>query len=214
MFDLPPTSHFGRDVPKTQLLKQMGADAALRRRYAEQILSVTWSEKLAPETLNAAKGKNVEEIQIFTIETTTPDPDEKLLTRLDEAIPYQTLFLLKYEDKYCARIAYKETTNKRVAVRRVYKTSWAALEELPCRVVGIDLDAIYESFLRQIAGERLEPKENASIKEAVEKDKKREKIQKEIDALRKKIAKEKQINRQFELNSEVRLLEKQLKLLG
>ncbi len=216
MFGLPVSTHLGSRIPKTQLLSEMGANTALRKLYAEQIVSITWSEKLARETINLAPGQTVREIQIFEIETTTTTPDEKLLNLIDKTIPYHILYVLKCDDKCCARISYKDitpnaaVTDARVVVSGVYQTSWTTEDKLPCRVEGLDLDSVYENFVRQIAGGRLTTKEDESIQESVDNSKRREKLQKKIDALRKKIGREKQFNRQIELRDEMKELEKQL----
>ena len=80
---------------------------------------------------------------------------------------------------------------------------------------GLSLDAVYESFVRQIAGSSLMQAESAeSLKESVEKDRKRKDLERQIAALKGKIRKEKQLNRQMELNGEVKRLRKELEGLG
>ena len=81
------------------------------------------------------------------------------------------------------------------------------------KIEGLSVDAVYESFVRQIAGEALGKDNAESLKESVEKDEKRKELEKQIAALQKKIKKEKQLNRQMELNGELKKLRKELTLV-
>jgi 23S rRNA maturation mini-RNase III len=73
------------------------------------------------------------------------------------------------------------------------------------------MDAVYENFVRQIAGERLQ-NQTGDLREAVERDERRQKLQREIAALENKIRREKQFNIQVALNSELRRLKKELEV--
>ena len=64
---------------------------------------------------------------------------------------------------------------------------------------GLTLDAVYENFVRQIAGDVLGTGESASLKDSVEQQKQREQMEKQIAALEAKIRKEKQPKKKFEL---------------
>lgn len=64
---------------------------------------------------------------------------------------------------------------------------------------GLTLDAVYENFVRQIAGEVLADKNGTTLKESVEQQKQREQIEKQIAALEAKIRKEKQPRKKFEM---------------
>ena len=75
---------------------------------------------------------------------------------------------------------------------------------------GYSLDPVYENFVGQVAGESLAPAGAESLHESVERDIRRQQLQKQIMALENKIRKEKQLNRQVELNAELKLLKKQL----
>ena len=74
------------------------------------------------------------------------------------------------------------------------------------------MDAVYENYVRQIAGGalRVASGETERLKESVERSKQIQLLQKQIVTLQKKIRKEKQLNRQIELNAELKRLKKQL----
>ena len=103
----------------------------------------------------------------------------------------------------------------RFKVGRYYHTDWMTEEKLKdmLKIDGLSMDAVYENFVRQIAGWALGEGNAESLKESVEKDEKRKELEKQIAALGKKIKKEKQLNRQMELNGELKKLRKELEML-
>ena len=73
---------------------------------------------------------------------------------------------------------------------------------------------MYENFVRQVAGDRLKAKENSeSLKKSVTRDEEKQSLQKQIDNLKAKIRKEAQLNRQMEMNSELKELVKKLETM-
>ena len=75
------------------------------------------------------------------------------------------------------------------------------------------MDAVYESLVRQIAGERLQAPSHESLKESVGRDEERRRLEKQIAALENAMRKEKQLNRKMELNAELKKLRKELEKL-
>jgi len=76
---------------------------------------------------------------------------------------------------------------------------------------GLDVDAVYENFVRQIAGDQLQAAEaGESLKETVERDEQIQALKKQITALQAKIRREKQLNKQMQMNKDLKQLKKQL----
>lgn len=178
---------------------------------------IYWKNKIAPSTTNLAAGTNVTELQVFEIRLSGNELDESVLELIDKKIPYHILFLLEYEGKHQAWIGYKEASASASSVFKVgqyYHTEWMKEEELPVKVEGLNVDAVYENFVRQIAGAQLQQAEaGESLKETVERDAKIRDLKKQIAVLQTKIRKEKQLNRQMEMNKELKKLKKELQLL-
>ena len=85
--------------------------------------------------------------------------------------------------------------------------------DIPISVEGLSLDAVYENFVRQIAGDELQRHDQESLKDSVERDEKIRQLKKQIESLRKKVAKEKQFNIQIDLNNELKGLKIELEEL-
>lgn len=81
------------------------------------------------------------------------------------------------------------------------------------KLEGLNIDTIYENFVRQIAADQLQSNNEDSIKHAIEKEEKRRRLKKQMAALQNKIRKEKQLNRQIQLNIELKKLKRELDLL-
>lgn len=216
MLDLPKTTEFNRRIPKQKFYEKMNADANIKKIFAEQVKIIYWKNKITVSTTNLAAGSNVTEVEVFEIRLNSLKVDEKILHQIDKEIPYHILFLLEYQGKYQAWIGYKEisTGNKVSKVKEYFCTEWLDEEKLPLRLEGLNMDAVYDNFVRQVAGERLKSKKTGeSLRESIDRDVKRRELQKQIDSLTKKIRKEKQLNRQMEMNSEMKKIKKELETL-
>lgn len=120
---------------------------------------------------------------------------------------------MEYDGKQKAVIGYKEGSGGNTAfkVNRYYSTGWQEADSLALKIDGLSVDAIYENFIRQIAGDALATAApGESIKETVDRDEKRQALKKQIEQLQTKIRKEKQLNRQVQTNVELKKLKKEL----
>ena len=213
MLGLPKSTEFNKRIPKQKFYENLSVTPAIKTAFTEQIKIIYWRNKLAATTLNLALSKLVTEIEVFEIRLTSPDLDEDILRLIDREIPYHILFLLEYDGKYQAAMGYKEAASSGKAtfrVERYYRTEWLTEEELSLHLEGLTIDAVYENFIRQIAGDRLVGNENTTLKENVEQQKQREQIEKQIAALETKMKKEKQLNRKMELKAEIKKLRQAL----
>lgn len=217
MIGLPKTTEFNKRIPKQTFYENLDVSPAIKKFFVDQIRVIYWKNKIAPSTMNLAAGTNVTELQIFEIRLSSNELDESVLELIDKKIPYHILFLLEYEGKYQAWIGYKEVSasaSLAFKVGQYYHTEWMKAEELPVKVEGLNVDAVYENFVRQIAGAQLQQAEaGESLKETVERNAKIRDLKKQIAVLQTKIRKEKQLNRQMEMNKELKKLKKELQLL-
>ncbi len=201
MLGLPVSTEFNKRIPKQKFYENIAVTPAMKRAFVEQIRIIYWRNKIATTTLNLAAGEQVTEIEVFEMRLSAPELDESVLRQIDREIPYHILFLLEYEGKYRAVIGYKEAATGKTAfkVDRYYSTDWLDEDDLPVHLDGLSLDAVYENFVRQIAGEVLADKNGTTLKESVEQQKQREQIEKQTATLEAKIRKEKQPKKKFEL---------------
>ena len=161
MLGLPKSTEFNKRLPKQKFYENLTITPALKKRVIDDIRIIYWRNKIAASTMNLAAGQMVTEIEVFEIRWNTQTVNEAILRQIDREIPYHILFLMEYGGKYQAWIGYKEATagNNAFKVERYYHTDWLAEDELSLKVEGLNLDAVYESFVRQLAGAVLEQTE-------------------------------------------------------
>lgn len=217
MLGLPKSTEFNKRIPKQKFYENMNITPALKKIFVEQVKVIYWKNKIASSTINLVEGNRVTEVEIFEIKLNSPELDESLLRQIDRVIPYHILFLLEYAGKFQAWIGYKEAAtsgNKVFKVNGYYHTEWITENELPLKLDGLSIEAVYENFVRQIAGEKLKAKTfGESLHDSVARDEKKQKLQKQIDILKAKIRKEKQLNKQMEMNNELKQLKKEVEAL-
>ena len=217
MLNLPMSTEFNKRIPKQKFYENLNVSQALKRVFIDQIKVIYWRNKIAPATMNLAAGENVAEIEVFEVRLAEPQLDVSVLKQIDKEIPYHILFLLEYEGKYQAWTAYKETAASGTSAFKVgtyYHTDWLPEEELPLKIEGLNTDAVYENYVRQIAGDALQVDNSESLKESVERAARRKELEKQIAVLQIKVRKEKQLNKQIQLNAELKRLRKELEDLG
>ena len=213
MLGFPASTEFNKKIPKQKFYDNLDISPALRRVFVDQIRLVYWRNKLAASTLNIATGEAVTEIEVFEVRLNDPQLDEAVLKQIDKEIPYHILFVLTCNGKAQAWIGYKEAAasgSNAFKISRYYHTDWMPEDELHLHIDGLNMDAVYENLVRQIAGDKLQTDSGESLKESVERDEKKKQLEKQIAALESKMKKEKQLNRRMEVNSELKKMRKEL----
>ena len=202
MLGLPRSTQVNRRVAKEKLYQNASLTPQTRAMIKDQIESVFWRNKLADSTMAISAGETAPEIQIFEIQLRQRELDKRVLPAIAKAIPYKILFILVFGDEAQVWIEVSGT---------FYNTDWQPLGGFALKFEGLNLDAVYENLVRQISGGRLGTE--GDIEEAVDRDKKRQKLERDIAALEKKLLREKQFNKQVELNGELKRLRKGLEEL-
>ena len=219
-FSLPEATTFDRRVPKARFYEHLDVPASARRALTGQVKTVWWRNKLAASTLHVAAGKSVTEIEVFEIELQAETLDESVLRLLDAQIPYHILFVLTREGRAQAWIGYKEAAgggDKAFKVVKFYHTDWMPREALRFTLDGLDLDAVYAGLVRAVRGgaDAADGQPASALADDVARDIRREKLGRQIAALEKKLAAEKQPRRKYDLVHELRRLKGELgEILG
>lgn len=215
MLGLPKSTEFNRRIPKQKFYENLTISPTLKRVFVEQIKVIWWRNKIAAATTNLAAGETVTELEVFEVCLSAPHLDEAVLRQIDKEIPYHILFLLEHEGRYQAWTAYKEAAASGINAFKVgtyYHTDWLEESALPLKLDGLNIEQVYENFVRQIAGEALSGT-SETLKESVERDERRKELQKQIAVLQVKVWRERQLNKQVLLNAELKRLKKELEEL-
>lgn len=203
MLDFPQKTFFNKPIPKAKFYEKLPVTQAVKNCFVNEIAAIVWRNKLSPETLNVQPGNRVREIEVIEITLKGETLNDSVLKLIDKGIPYQLLFMLKRGEEYQLCIGYKETET--ASVKEYFKTPWQTFSELPLQINGLTLDEICDNFIRQI-NTRLAVADAMPLKDALADDAMRQKIEKQIALLEKKMKAEKQPKRKFELHEEIQRL--------
>ena len=203
MLGLPRSTEVNRRVAKEKLYANATLTTSAKDMIKDQIESVIWKNKLADSTVGISAGEEIKELQVFEIRLRQRELDKRVLPAIAKAIPYKILFVLIFGSEVQAWLEASGT---------FYNTDWQPLDGFALKFEGLNLGVVYENLARQIAGGRLGTA--GDITEAVDRDKQRQKLERDIAALEKKLLREKQFNRQVEFNSELKRLRTEMEELG
>lgn len=211
MLSFPASTAFERRIPKQKFYQNLDVTAEVKHLFIEQIKLITWANKLSAQTMNLAPGQTVQEIEVFRIRMAGDALDSRVLNLMDKQIPYHLLFVLERPDGKCQlSVTYKEAGQgggSAFHLRQNYRTDWQTPEALTLNLTGLNMDALYESIVRQIAGDALAAPKAETLQAAVEQAQAWEKLQKQIDQLKSRMRKEKQLAKQMEIRREIQRLE-------
>lgn len=140
------------------------------------------------------------------------DVPSDVLMLIDKQMPRHTIFMLQYEGKCCLYVNYKEwhdAEQRQFDIVKTYQTAWVEDADIVLNIEGSTMDAVFSSFVRQIA-EGLLDANTKDLHTAVMANKEREQLQKSINSLEQQMLKEKQPRKRFEMHQ--RLVKMKAKL--
>lgn len=210
MIQFPDSTKVNRFLAKEKFYRQTTVSPKVRQLLTDEIEKITWTNKIAPDTLNITAGQ-YGELQVLELLLKGADISRQTLQHIDTYIPYPILFILKSQLGQKAVISFKEISAKnqeRMKVDTYFQSSWQS--ELNLVIKGRSVDEIYQEFLFQIAPQ-LRFHKTPNAKTAIEKNKEQLALQKQIDALNKSIANEISIAKKQELARQRYNLEKRMK---
>jgi hypothetical protein len=212
LLQYPASTIVDRVIPKNAFYRNANITPRMRSRFVEELQELRWLYKLAPQSLNVERGKDIEEIEIFHASLKQSDVPIELLQFIDKTMPQFIVFILQYQDRYCLYCNYKQFTTQahdKCDIKETFVSDWHT--DIPSLAIqGRSLSAIYDNFVRQIAGTRLEQTSTAPLEQAVQAMQQRDALLKEIERIEKAIQHEPQFNRQVALNQRLKQLRKQL----
>ena len=188
MFGLPQSTEFNRRIPKQKFYENLNVSPSLKRIFVEQVKNIYWRNKIATSTTNLSPGSTVTELEVFEIRLNDPNLDDSLLYQIDKEIPYHILFILEYQGRYQAWIGYKEATtlssSNSFKVAKYYHTEWLEEDKLSLKLDGLNMDGVYENYVRKIAGDKITfLSDEESLKDSIIREETKNKLLKQIEQL-------------------------------
>ena len=215
LFDYPEKTRLYRKIPKGKLYDNASVNTKLRDKFISQVDKIIRQFELAPKTLNLDATDKVPAIHIFDIFIKTKEIDQALLEVIDKAIPLPIIFQIHKGNKVKIKAAYKrpsESANNKWVIEAYFESEWLdkdmAKQSMP---QALDLGKLYEQILKSLMPvEVTSSKTTQTLDEQVGIINQINSLQKDLDKLNSKYKKEKQHNRQFEINKQIKLKQKEL----
>ena len=211
LLHFPPTTLVNRSIPKKAFYEHWDLSAKQRQHFVDDIASLTWLYKLGETTVNVSRGKNIVEIDVFAVNLKRQDCPDDVFTIIDTFMPQFIVFLQCYNDEYRLLLNYKDPTKDEhhpFRIIKTFKSGWTKADELRLTITGNTLDDVWEHFAGSISSYHTASAESTHAIIALE-EQIRQKT-KACETLQKKIRKERQFNRQVEMNTKARQLKREI----
>ena len=134
MFQLPPTTLVNRVIPKNAFDNYTSSKQ--KRLFTEKLAKIKWENKLSAQTINLG-GKDVKEIQIFSVALKEKEQFGDILQIIDRSIPYPIIFVVTCEDLRMISLSKKHAhpTNENIAVIDwTFTSDWFTANKNPYQV--------------------------------------------------------------------------------
>ena len=197
MIVFPKSTEINKPMPKEAFYRNLALSTGIKEKFVSDIKRITLLNKLAPSTFNIAKGKDVGELLVLSVDLKKQDLDYKTIETIARKNKHKILFIIRFE----------ESSQLALFHNKLYKTRWKQVEKQELAVVGINLDEIWKNFVAQISGIKIELGED--LDEKIEQHEQTERLKKEIARLEKLAQNEKTPKKKFELVQKLEAMKKE-----
>ncbi len=206
MLGLPASTEIHKQLPKTALANKFNLKPDERRLLDANVSRLELVNQISPQTIPAlAAGTKVKGIYVLKVALKVRDYDERVACLILRLIPQKVVLCLAFEEEVQLAVLHEKLL---VSPWRSVATHGDATS---LKLEGVDLDAVWLGFQRQIADivfeDGTEVSEN-TLSQALKKAEEREELRKQIERLERAINTEKQPRRKFALHQEIQKLRK------
>ena len=199
MYGLPQRTERNKPLHKTKVFEKFDLTASQRDSFDADISRMFITHVVAESTIPTIKaGNEIADFYIIEVSLKRREYALKNIELLAKFIPRKILFVLHFEEK--AQFAIHHT--------KLICSEWQQRDTLNVPLAGLDLDAVWENIVATIGS--ITVQEGNTLTEQIKSDEQKTKLQKQIQLLQQKLNKEKQYNKQIEINAEIKRLKKQL----
>ena len=199
MYGLPQRTERNKPLHKTKVFEKFDLTASQRDSFDADISRMFITHVVAESTIPTIKaGNEIADFYIIEVTLKRREYAPKNIELLAKFIPRKILFVLHFEEK--AQFAIHHT--------KLICSEWQQRDTLNVPLAGLDLDTVWENIVATIGS--ITVQEGNTLTEQIKSDEQKTKLQKQIQLLQQKLNKEKQYNKQIEINAEIKRLKKQL----
>lgn len=199
MYGLPQTTEVKKQLPKKAIYAKFDLKSSQRESFDADIARMDIVAVVSSSTVPAlGEGREVKEFYVLAVQLKHKEYDSKNIALLTKLIPQRMVFALQFE----------EQTQFAIYHTKLISSVWKATKEATLPLSGLNLDTVWENIVTHIG--EIEVTEDNTLAEQIKVEDVRTKLKAQIASLTKKLNKEKQFNKQMEINAEIKSLKKQL----
>ena len=194
MLGLPESTKVNKILYKNKLFEYMKLKTSEKEKFNQDIKKIRICNEISSRTINIPEGNEVKSFFFIEVELNNQDYNKDNIIILNKFIPQNIVFVITYEDKI--KLA--------VFRQKFFEGEWLD-SDFKLKLNGLDIESIYENIIVNIG--KINISEEKSLDEQIKIDEEVEKINKKIEQLKRKMYREKQPRKKFELKREIDSLE-------
>ena len=199
MYGLPQSTEIKKQLPKKAIYAKFNMPTSQREHFDADIARIDIEVGVSKATVPAlAEGEEIKEFYVLGIQLKRKVYDPKNILMLTKLLPHKMVFSLHYEDEIQFAIYHT----------KLITSDWKQTDEATLSLSGLNLDAVWDNIVTHIG--RIKISEGNTLAEQIKVEEMRTKVKAQIASLTQRLNKEKQFNRQMEINAEIKSLRKQL----
>lgn len=211
-FKLPSNTTIQRVVPKNSF--DSFTNSKQKDMFTKDVAKIIWSNSISTATINLPS-KDIQEIQIFSVELKEKKEIKTLLDIIDKAISYHIIFIIEFDDSMYISTSSKHSSSlndTKSVIDWTFKTEWFRIGEQDYKLeLKKDIDFVYYDFCSHLS---LKPnKDIKNITDLATYNSKISSLTREIEQLKRSITSCQQFNKKVELNLKLKELERELEVL-
>lgn len=186
---LPGSTEIKKPVHKKILYAKFPAELSGERRkqFDDDIGRIIITNEISPVSVNIKEGEQVKSIFVLQAELKNKAYNERNIVLISKLFGQHLLIVLKYVDE--VQFATYQT--------RLLHSEWMETDNACVKLLGLDLDAVWENLVTQISG--IVVTNDHSLDEQIVIEQEKAKLLKQIEELDRKARKETQAKKKFEM---------------
>lgn len=197
MLNLPKSTELNKQLPKKAIYAKFQMSPAAKAKFDTDISRINIVGEISPNTTGIAAGESVGAIFVLLVSLKQKNFQPGTIAQISKLIDQNMLLILEHDGQQ--KLAIYHT--------KLIQTEWTSAADCSIELKGLNLDAVWESFITQVGGITIQ--EGNTLDEQIAADEQKAKLEKEIARLEKLARTEKQPKKKFELYQQINQMRKQ-----
>lgn len=200
MFDLPKSTKIRKPVHKKLIYQKFATELSgdKKEKFDADISRIIITNEISSASVNIKEGNKVSSIFVVQIELKNKNYNDRNIILVSKLFGQNLLLVLHYEEEF--QLVIYET--------KLLKSEWQSKEQFRLKLKGLDFDFVWESFVTQVSG--IDIQEGNTLTEQISIESGKEKIKRQIEDLERKVRKETQSKKKFEMFQRIKQYQERL----